>query len=222
MQEMGGWSLSWEDPLEKGMAGYSPWGCIESGRTRQLAHVTWLLAGGWSSSSHGPLYRAARGVLVGFSQSKQWESKERDGEKWREGEREKEKGEGELLRSQGESHKGGTEGQSEAVGHSRKTWRWILNWSWDGEDVWESSWEDRVSFWWWRWGGVREREVVGFRDERALRSQHVFKKWGLSGIWCISLWCLRQYWGWEVLLGSQVESHDSESASFRRGSQPFD
>ena len=53
MQETGFWALSWEDPLEKGMAtqsgilaweihgqkslaGYSPWGCKESDMTEQL------------------------------------------------------------------------------------------------------------------------------------------------------------------------------------------
>ena len=43
------WSLSWEDPLEKGMASvfwpgeflrlYSPWGCKESDTTEWLSHV---------------------------------------------------------------------------------------------------------------------------------------------------------------------------------------
>ena len=46
-------------------------------------------------------------------------------ERWGEMERtrEKEKGEGELPRSQDESYRGGTEGQSEAVGQTRKTCR---------------------------------------------------------------------------------------------------
>ena len=60
-------------------------------------------------------------MLVDFSHkvSSERENSERRKEMERR-ERERER-EGELPRSQDESHKGGTEGQSEAVGHPRKT-----------------------------------------------------------------------------------------------------
>lgn len=48
------------------------WGCSHSrGLQDQLpTSLTWLLAGGFTSSSHGPLHGASHNMAAGFSQSK--------------------------------------------------------------------------------------------------------------------------------------------------------